>query len=314
MAESCKQQQEKIEESVLQPIDMWVTQQSQKCQDEPCNWWTLCLNKVFCWIVVALVKVSLWVVTLVVRYVYRLVCTLVMLVVGLIALIWGDTSIISMAIGDLWELIKDSIYAAIGTIIFVALRIVDLVQTAIGVQPAKRKLTKEERAVLYPIYRESLNYNAIELVVGSAGILTTSGAFTMGFTIYLPVYSVQTLVHESVHVWQFEFHGFSYIGNSSLNQLDQIAFNKGYDPYAWQGHIDAGDTWYTLKSAEAQAAFIEDVFASGFFHFSDPMMTDKTTPGAFFLEDDKLGQNMFVVGGTPYTKQANAAWRIIRTA
>jgi hypothetical protein len=239
----------------------------------------------------------------------------VMLVVGLIALIWGDTSILAMAIGDLWELIKDVIYAAVGTIIFVALRIVDLVQTAIGVQPAKRKLTKAERAILYPIYRESLNYNAIELVIGSAGILTTSGrAFTMGFTIYLPVYSVQTLVHESVHVWQFEFHGFSYIGNSALNQLDQIAFNKGYDPYAWQSHIDAGDTWYTLKSAEAQAAFIEDVFAAGFFHFSDPIMTDDTTAGAFFQEDAKLGQNMFVVGGTPYTEQANAAWRIVRTA
>src|SRR3954451_21195270 len=100
MAESCKQQQERIEETVLEPIDTWVNQQEQKCRDERCNWWTLCLNKLFCWIVVVLVKVSLWVVTIVVRWVYRLVCTLVMLVIGLLALLIGNTAILAQAIGD----------------------------------------------------------------------------------------------------------------------------------------------------------------------------------------------------------------------
>jgi hypothetical protein len=313
MAESCKQQQERIEESVLQPIDKWVTQQEQKCRDEPCNWWTLCLNKLFCWLVVGLVKVSLWVTTILVRWVYRMVCTVVMLVVGLLALLTGDSTILAQAVKDLWELTKDSVYAAIGAVIFVALRIVDLVQSAVGVQPAKRRLTREERGILFPIFRESLNYNAIELVVGSAGILTTKGlAFTMGFTIYLPSYSEQTLVHECVHTWQFEFHGFGYIGNSALNQLDRMVFNKGYDPYVWKTRLDAGDSWYTMKSAEAQAKFIEDVYASGRFDFEAPGVLDDPTPGAFFKEDAALGHNVFQLGGT-YTEQANAAWRIIRT-
>jgi hypothetical protein len=315
MAESCKQQQERVEETVLQPIDTWVTQQEQKCRDEPCNWWTLCLNKLFCWIVVALVKVSLWVVTIVVRWVYRLVCTVVMLVIGLLALLLtGNSTILAQAVGDVWELIKDGTYAAIGLVIFVALRIVDLVQSVLGVQPGKRHLTERERSILAPIFRNSLNYDAIELVVGPAGILTTSGsAFTMGYTIYLPSYSEQTLVHECVHTWQFEFRGFQYIGNSALNQLDSRVFNKGYQPYDWKTRLDAGDSWYTIKSVEAQAQFIEDVYASGRFDFEAAGVLDDVTPGAFFKEDAKLGHNVFQAGGMTYTEQANAGWRIIRT-
>jgi hypothetical protein len=310
MAESCRQQQERIEETVLQPIDTWVTQEEQQCRDEPCNWWMLCLNKVFCWIVVALVKVTLWVSTIVVRWVYRMVCTVVMLVVGVLALLVGDTTVLAQAVADVWELIKDGTYAVIGLVIFVALRIVDLVQSALGIQPGKRHLTERERSILMPIFRNSLNYNAIELVVGPAGILTTSGrAFTMGFTIYLPSYSEQTLVHECVHTWQFEFRGFQYIGNSALNQLDSMVFNKGYRPYDWQTRLDAGDTWYTIKSVEAQAKFIEDVYASGRFDFDAPGVADDTNPGEFFKEDAKLGHNVFMT----YTEQANAAWRIIRT-
>src|SRR5205085_6014377 len=137
---SCKQEQERIEESVLQPIDRWVQTQEQRCKDEPCNWWTLCLNKLFCWLAWVLVKICEWVVTIVVRWVYRWVCTVVMLVVGLVALLGGNTSILEGAVGDLWETAKDSFYSLVGAVIFVALRIVDLVQTATGNQPAKRAL------------------------------------------------------------------------------------------------------------------------------------------------------------------------------
>ena len=261
-----------------------------------------------------LVKVVLWVLTIVVRWVYRLVCTIVMLVIGVLALLVGNTEILGQALQDVWELVKDGTYAAIGLIIFVALRIVDLVQSVTGNQAAKRRLTEKERALLMPVFRNSLNYNAIEVVDGSAGLLTRSGrALTMGFTIYLPTYSEQTLVHECVHVWQFEFEGFKYIGNSALNQLDQLVFNRGYQPYAWRSRIDAGASWYTLKSAEAQARFIEDVWAVGIFDFDAKGVLDDTTAGAFFRGDPSQGHNVFTVGGSDYTPQANAAWQIIRT-
>lgn len=312
MAESCKQQQERIEETVLEPIDQWVEQQEERCRNEPCNWWLLCLNKLVCWVVTLLVKVTVWVTKIVVRWVYRTVCTIVSLAIGVVALLFGNTDILVQAVKDLWELAKDAFYTATGLVIFLALRIVDIFQSAFGLQPAKRRLTERERGILWPIFRESLYYNAIELVVGPAGILTGSGrAFTMGTTIYLPSYSEQTLVHECVHTWQFLYEGFKYIGNSAFNQLDSIVFNQGYKPYNWRPHIDAGESWYTLKSAEAQAQFIEDVYRLGHFDFAAPGVLDDVTPGAFFREDKSLGHNVFK-SGADYTNQANDAWRIIR--
>jgi hypothetical protein len=311
---SCQEQAERVEETVLQPLNKWVEQQQQSCRDEPCKWWMLCLNKLFCWVVVILVKVTLWVATIVVRWVYRTVCTLVTVVVGVVALVFGNAKILLQALKDLWTQVKDAFYSTIGAVIFAALRVVDLVQAAFRLQPAKRRLTSREREILWPIFRNSLNYSAIELVVGPAGILTKFGrAFTMGFTIYLPSYSEETLVHECVHAWQFQFSGFRYIGNSALLQLDSLAFSRSYQPYRWRPRIDAGDSWYTLGSVEAQAQFIEDVYADGIFDFTDLERPDDTSPGAFFREDES-GTNAFVTAdGAVYTSQANAAWRILRT-
>lgn len=314
MAESCKEQQERIEETVLQPIDEWVEQQEERCRNEPCIWWMLCLNKLVCWIAVVLAKVILWVVTVVVRWGYRIVCTAVSLIIGVLALVIGNTAILVQALKDLWELTKDSLYTAIGVVVFAALRIVDVVQSTLGLQPAKRRLSERERGILWPIFRESINYNAIELVIGSAGILSISGRpFTMGYTIYIPSYSDRTLVHECVHTWQFQFEGFEYIGNSALNQLDSMVFNKGYQPYDWQSHIDAGKSWYTLKSAEAQAKFIDTAYEIGHFTFDSKGIPDDVNPGAFFRDSGSAGQNVFMVGTNDYTEEANKAWRIIRT-
>jgi hypothetical protein len=56
------------------------------------------------------------------------------------------------------------------------------------------------------------------------------------------------------------------------------------------------------------------VYASGFFDFDAAGVPDDVNPGAFFKEDAKLGHNVFTVGVSTYTEQANAAWHIIRTA
>jgi hypothetical protein len=315
MAESCKQQQERVEEIVLQPIDQWVEKQEERCRNERCNWLMLCLNKLVCWLVTVIVKFTLWVMMVLVRWVSRIVCTVVSLVVGVLALVILRTDILAQAIKDLWELTKDAFYTAIGIVIFAGLRIVDIFQSVVGLQPAKRRLTERERGILLPIFRESINYNAIELVVGPAGVLTISGrAFTMGYIIYLPSYSERTLVHECVHTWQFQFEGFEYIGNSALNQLDRIVFNLGYQPYDWKPRLDAGESWYTLKSTEAQAKFIEDVYEFGYFDFDAPGIADDTIPGAFFRDHPSQGSSVFKKNGDDYTKQANDAWRIIRTS
>ena len=314
MALSCKQQEEKIEETVLQPVDQWVQKQEQQCKDAPCNWWMLCLNKLICWIVWTAVKISLWVLTLVVRWIYRTVCTLVMLVVGLVALIFGNVDIIQQAFRDIWELVKDVFYTSIGVVIYYALLIVDGIQSILGIQKKKRPLTELERGILWKVFRNLLNYNAISIIDGNAGLLTMSNrALTMGFNIYLPSYSLKTLVHECVHVWQFQFEGTKYIGQSALTQLDSMLFSKGYHPYDWVGPISTTKSWYLLKSVEAQAQFIEDVFSGGKFIFLDKAILPDKSPGAFFKEDKETGHNNFEYKGPDYTVIANEAWRILRT-
>lgn len=201
---------------------------------------------------------------------------------------------------------KDRYYAATGAVIYAALRIVDRVQTAVRVQRRKRPLTERERAVLQPIFGDSLAYDRIQVVDGRAGVLSISGRpFTMGHTIYLRPYSERTLVHECVHVWQFAHGGFRYIGNSTFHQLGSKVLRRSYRPYDWRPGIDAGDAWAQLTSVEAQAKFVEDVYDRG---VSGP----DESPGAFF-RGDGAGPNAFRDRGTDYTAQANAAWQAIRS-
>lgn len=311
---SCKQEQERVEEQVVQPVDQWVEQWEEQCRNEPCNPWLLCLNKVFCWLVTVLVKVTVWVLTIVVRWVFRTVCTVVMVVVGVLALLVGNTGILKQAIADVVELVKDAFYTAVGAVIYYALAIVDFVQSVVGLQGKKRGLSEKERGVLRPIFRDALLYDAISIIEGNAGLLGISGQpFTMGFKIYMPSYSDATLVHECVHVWQFQFEGTKYIGNSALNQLDAKVLSPAYDPYEWTAAIDSGATWYTLRSVEAQAQFIEDVFLLGLFVYAEGQSSPTPKPGDFFREDEG-GSNLFEFEGNNYTSQANAAWRIVRTS
>ena len=208
------------------------------------------------------------------------------------------------------KLAKDGLCTIVGAVIYYALYIVDGIQSILGIQNKKRRLTERERGILGKVFRDSLNYSAISIVDGKAGLLSISGrAFTMGFTIYMPSSDDETLVHECVHVWQFQSEGTRYIGNSALNQFDSMFIHKGYDPYSWVSWISAGNSWYTLKSAEAQAQFIEDVFRNGEFVFIDETIPTDTTLGAFFKEEDETGHNWF----GDHTAIANDAWRIIRT-
>jgi hypothetical protein len=173
------------------------------------------------------------------------------------------------------------LHRTLGAAIYGVLRTVDRVQTVLRLQKPKRRLTSRERSLLRPVFQNAIDYDALRVVEGRAGLLTPTGrALTMGHTIYLPTPSDRTLVHECVHVWQFEADGFRYIGNSALHQLAGF-LSRRYRPYHWRPSLDAGRPWHGLKSAEAQAQFIEDLYAHGFFDTAD---------------------------AGPYTPQAKAAW------
>jgi hypothetical protein len=329
MAESCKEQQIRVEEETLQPIDRFVKEQRERCENEECNPWLLCLNQLVCWFVWVTVKITEWVVIVVVRWVYRLVCVTVSLVVGMLALIFTfNADVLIRALQDLAELVKDATFLAVGAILLYGNQAIDSVLTSIRLKDGPRKLTKEEIAILRPIFGDSLWYEAIEVNEGRLGIMgppfaPPGGATTMGYKIYFRTYSVVTLVHECVHVWQFQFGGTHYIGQSATFQIGE--WLGGEDPYDWLSKIgDDVNGWYLMESIEAQAEFIEDVFSFGKF-VSDDGTTDDSA-GAFFREDDG-GNREFIYGlddfgiettdpangASEFTRQAIAAWTILRT-
>ena len=311
MATSCRVQQFQVEEEITHKIETWVEQQEQRCRNEPCNWWMLCLNVLVCWFVTVMVKIDEWVVETIIRWVYRTVCVVVTLVVGLVMLPFDGADMLLQALSDAWDLIKDAFFQVLGLIILWAITIVDFVQTAIGVETEKRRLTKTEEAALRPIFGNSLLYTAIRIVDGPQGVLAgiDGRAYTIGFTIYAVAPPIETVVHECVHVWQFQFGGAHYIGQSAVLQGLQLLGMSG-DLYDWESRIGTGDdAWFLLDSVEAQAQFLEDVFAHGRFELDTGAV--EPPPATFFQRrDDGANAFDFSNGTAPIdrTVEANGAW------
>lgn len=309
MATSCTEHLVKIEEEVLQPITTFVEEQREKCRNEPCKWYMLCLNKLFCTVFWVVVKVVTLVAVTVIRWGTRIVCVALSLVVGILAIFVGDFDILVQAFIDLVDLVVDIFYFALGLIVYALITIIDTVQVIFGIEE-KRPLTKEEIALLYPIFGDSLLYFLIR-IVEKPGILTSIDgnprAFTIGYNIYFPPSSTKsTLVHECVHVWQFQFGGTHYIGQSLIHQAI-----GGGSTYRWRNTIGSDDNaWYLLNSIEAKASFIQDIFTDGNFIKIDG--TIDQTDGVFFTTSDD-GTNSFIDSGTDYTVQANHAWNILKT-
>lgn len=331
MAQSCKEQLVSVEEEVIQPVDRYVKEQRKRCENEECNPWLLCLNKLVCWFYWVTLKITEWILIVVIRWVYRVVCVAVSLVVGLLVLIFTfNPDIFLRALQDLWELVEDAAFLAIGAILLYGNYVIDSFLTAVGLKDRARKLNKDELAILRPIFGDSLLYEAIQVNEGRLGIMgppfaTAEGATTMGYSIYFRSDDVSpvTLVHECVHIWQFQFGGTHYIGQSATFQIGK--WLGGDDPYNWFAKIGTDvNGWYLMESVEAQAEFIEDVFNFGKFIPDDGVANDSV--GAFFQRSDD-GQNEFFYGvdssggettqaadgALDFTSQANAAWAILRT-
>jgi hypothetical protein len=72
----------------------------------------------------------------------------------------------------------------------------------------------------------------MRIVEGRLGLIGVSGR-PPTFSMYLPASrnDPNDLVHESLHVWQFQLGGTGYIGTSALHQLDSMIFSKDYQRY-----------------------------------------------------------------------------------
>ncbi len=133
MATVCKEIQEWIEEQVEKPIEEWENQQEQKCKNEDCNWWTLCLNKLICWLVWVVVKVVRWVVVTVGKWVTRVVCEVISFVLDVAAFIVNlvlSIPVIGGIIRTVLNWLTELIWRIVG--------LIDFGLSLIGIRPEKR--------------------------------------------------------------------------------------------------------------------------------------------------------------------------------
>ncbi len=133
MGRVCSEVQEWVEEQVEQPIEEWENRQEERCREEECNWWMLCLNKLFCWLVWVVVKVVRWVVVTVGKWVTRVVCetaNFVLDVVGFIVELILSIPIIGGIIRTILNWVTEIVWRLVGLIDFLA--------SLAGIRPRKK--------------------------------------------------------------------------------------------------------------------------------------------------------------------------------
>ena len=93
----------------------------------------------------------------------------------------------------------------------------------------KRSLTERELCVLKPIFRDSISYENVKLYskVG-AFIRRRAYAFVLFDTInFSKTITDDVLVHEAVHIWQYQRYGSPYILRALLAQISNEKYDYG---------------------------------------------------------------------------------------
>jgi uncharacterized protein DUF4157 len=311
MGRVCKELHEWIEEKIEKPIEAWEERQQTRCRNEPCNWWTLCLNKLFCWLAWLVVKVIRWVVVTVGKWAVRIACEITTFIydvtVGSLKILIG---ILSLNPGLIKEGFDDVVSTLAGTTIVIFGTIIGWVQTVFGVQERGRKLTENETRNLRRVFRKSVTYDYIRLIEGSAGVFSINGrAFTLGNVIYMKNHKVtaepELLVHECTHVWQFQNLGARYSSDAIAAQWFVP------DAYNWELEIARGKDQWASFNKEAQAAFLEHLYTTGELIVGEVIPNPKGD-GVFYDADGEKSVGLFVFSGVVHTDRANNAVAVVR--
>lgn len=222
---------------------------------------------------------------------------------GTIKLVGG---ILGLDLGLIFEGLVDIASGIAGAIVVVGGEIIAVFQTTFGLQNKERPLTKAEKELLRRIYRESLALYNIRIVEGRYGVFGINNrSFTLGNTIYLKSNVAHTLVHESLHVWQYQHHGSRYAGDAIGAQW----FIQNH--YSWESDIADGRTKWGDFNAEAQAQFVEDIFIFGSLTTAGILTTGN---GVFYDAQPPVSTGAFNFNGTDHTNRANDAVAVIRGA
>jgi hypothetical protein len=174
--------------------------------------------------------------------------------------------------------------------------------------PDKRPLTEAEIQMLRKVFDAGLNYPVVRLTRMNRliEVLNGSRAYTLGNTVHLPgkayAYLHQypsLLVHELVHVWQYQRDGWSYVPSALWAQTA----GDGYD---FAKALRQGKAWKDMNP-EQQGQMIQDAYRGVYFD----------TPGALFGVLNNKG--CVVRPGTPppdgftdYTSSLVAALELLR--
>jgi hypothetical protein len=145
------------------------------------------------------------------------------------------------------------------------LREVAEVRKALGIDPPARSLKPEEIAELKKVFGDTIDYSKVQVTENMpGGLLGSDRAMAVGNSIYLPPgTSMQTIVHELAHVWQYQNGGNSYLSRALEAQLfgDGEGHMRGYD---WEAGLAKGKSWKEL-SPEQQAHLIDEMYAARYF-------------------------------------------------
>ncbi len=135
--------------------------------------------------------------------------------------------------------------------------------------PDKRPLSEAEQALARKVFGSGIRYESvrIEKMGGFMELLNGSRAYTLGNTINLPGKAhayphqyVSVIIHELIHVWQYQHGGWGYIPNALVAQ----AFGDGYD---FAKALRQGKLW-TKMNPEQQAQMIQDAFRGAYFDYA----------------------------------------------
>lgn len=129
-----------------------------------------------------------------------------------------------------------------------------------------RKLSPRELSLAEPIFRQSIDYERVQVVQSKLASAPT----TLGDVIRCNgQMSDRTLIHELMHVWQYQTRGTRYISDSLCHQLASL-LRHGHRRAAYRLTGDDLDRASSIDqlTAEQQAVFVELWFADRALSFA----------------------------------------------
>ncbi len=156
-----------------------------------------------------------------------------------------------------------------GAVVLLAGTVVAFVQRLVGAEAPARPLSPDERATLRTVFGGSLSYLNVRVVQGRSGAFgANQRPFTLGNTIYLKGVDLSerpdVLVHEVVHVWQYQHEGPRYTTDALGAQV--LYGYRGRGAYDWEAEVSRGRASWTEFNKEAQGSFIQEVWRTGKDH------------------------------------------------